>query len=551
MAAWRAGTRGWRLGRRLRALPRPVQAATVVGLLTLVVPGLAVPVSGGAGGNGGADGDGTGSGEPPPNLIVVMTDDQSASTMRQKLMPRTHELLVRSGTTFTNFVVTTPVCCPSRASFYTGQYTHNNRVLRNNPGYESLLRNDNVLSTWLQEAGYRTALVGKFMHGYADAIAPDPPSTPAPGFTDWYGLLSNNYYRYRVSDNGETDRFGGRPNDYATTVINRHSVELIRAFAEQPEPFFIHISHVAPHSDRAPGRNCDHAAIPAPRDIGRYRSLKFPERPSFSEPDVSDKPSFIRRLRELNFDEALNLKRKYRCRAGSLSEVDRGVRAILRTLERTGELDETVIALTGDNGYFLGEHRLRRGKGLPYEEAIVQPLVMRVPKRYRSEAPRVKEVRDVVANIDLAPTLLDLARAEPCIDEGDCRTLDGRSLMPLLEGRGASFERRGVLIEYGAPRGSGRRKDEGGTCLYDAIRTRRALYAVHRQVFDRDLDMCVDTKEVEHYDLRSDRHQLDNLFPPESSAIEQEQARLESRLDVLRGCAGTEGNRSPGASICE
>jgi N-acetylglucosamine-6-sulfatase len=489
--------------------------------------------------------------ELPPNLVVIMTDDQSASTMNRKFMPRTHELLVDHGTEFENFVVTTPICCPSRASFYTGQYVHNNRVLRNRPGYGELVAKNNTLPVWLRDAGYRTALVGKYMHGYADAEETPTPATPAPGFTNWFGLLSNNYYRYRVSEDGDVSRHGGRPNDYATTMINEHSVELIREFADSEQPFFLHVSHIAPHSDRAKGRGCDHAALPARRDFDRVREIRFPTGDSFGEHDVADKPSFIRRLRRLAFEEALNLKRKYRCRAGSLWEVDRGVRAILRALERTGELSTTVVALTGDNGYFLGEHRLRRGKGLPYEEAIRQPLVMRVPPRYREGLPRVRRVSEVAANIDLAPTLLDLAGSEPCIEEDDCRTLDGRSLMPLLERRGASFAQRGVLIEYGAPRGSGRRKDEGGTCLYDAIRTADAMYAVHRSVVDPTVGRCVDTKEVEHYDLDADPLQLENLFPSDTPTIKQEQARLEARLDALRGCSGTQASPSPGEPNCE
>jgi N-acetylglucosamine-6-sulfatase len=529
----------------VKRVPRRALAAVAAALLAPVVSGLAAAVA--ADDKRGP----SGAAEPPPNFVVIMTDDQAASTMSRKFMPRTDELLVGPGTVFENFVVTTPVCCPSRASFYTGQYVHNNKVFRNHPGYRELLAKDNTLPTWLQNAGYRTALVGKFMHGYADAEETPSPATPAPGFTDWYGLLSNNYYRYRVSDDGEIVRHGGRPNDYATTVINERSVELIREFADGEDPFFLHVSHVAPHSDRAKGRGCDHAALPAPRDFDRVREIRFPNRLSVGEHDVSDKPSFIRRLRRLTFDEALNLKRKYRCRAASLYEVDRGVRAIVRALERTGELDSTVIALTGDNGYFLGEHRLRRGKGLAYEEAIRQPLVMRVPPRYRGGLPRPRTVSEVAANIDLAPTLLELAGAEPCIAAGDCRTLDGHSLMPLLKGRGASFERRGVLIEYGSPKGIGPRKDEGGTCHYDAIRTREALYAVHKSIFDRRLGVCVDTKEVEHYDLDADPLELENLFPPDSPAIEEEQAELESRLDVLHGCAGTREDGAPESPNCE
>ena len=488
--------------------------------------------------------------DSPPNIVVIMTDDQTVATMTEKFMPWTEKLLVGPGTVFQNFVVTTPICCPSRAGFYTGQYAHNNGVFQNKPGYGGLDEKENVLPAWLREAGYKTALVGKFMHGYEDAA--ETPLTPAPGYTDWYALLANSYYRYGVSDNGDRIWFGRHPNDYATTVINRRAVELIRTYAKSDEPFFIHVAHIAPHSHRTKGSICDHTAQPAPRDIRRYSRAVFPSPPppAFDEADVFDKPSFIQTLRNLTAKDRRELRLRYRCRAASLREVDRGVRRTVQVLKRTGELAKTVIVLTGDNGYFVGEHRIRRGKGLPYEEAIAQPLVMRVPSRYRGEGPLVQTVPEAVANIDLAPTLLDLAKADPCPPEGDCRTLDGRSLMPLLEGGRGGFARRGVLIEYRAPRGLGGRKAEGGTCVYGAIRTAKALYAEYTQV-QSSPGACVPTMEVEHYDLDTDPFELANLFPPASPTIGQQQTEFAARLEVLRRCSGTSASEVPGSPDCE
>jgi arylsulfatase A-like enzyme len=524
--------------RRQRGVPARAAAAGAAVLLVLV-PALAT----------GEPGTGENDPAPPrPNLILITTDDQSASTLTRKFMPHTFQKLVRPGTRFENFAATTPICCPSRAGFYTGQYSHNNNVFLNRPGYDDLRDKDNVLPVWLRRAGYSTALVGKFMHGYAESV--DKPATPAPGYTDWHALLANDYYRYRMSHDGVAKRHGGDPKDYVTTVITRRSVKLIRGYAEREAPFFMHISQIAPHSDRTKGSVCDHAAMPAPRDLGRYSRRLFDEPQSFGEHDVSDKPSFIQRLRRVRPGERNALARKYRCRAASLRQVDRGVKKVVRTLSRAGELGETVIALSGDNGYFLGEHRLRRGKGLPYEEAIVQPLVMRVPDAYVERPSPVDRVRKMTANIDIAPTFLELAGAEPCTGEG-CRTLDGRSLVPLLEGEDGGFKGRGVLVEYRAGRDKETRdKDEGGSCEYAGIRTARTLYVEYTMVFDHDPKKCKPAREFEHYDLEGDRAEVHNLFPPSSDDLKADQARLAERVEALRRCEGS-GQRDDGPPTCE
>jgi arylsulfatase A-like enzyme len=503
-----------------------------------------------AGARGGAQTQSAGEADAPPNIVVIMTDDQSASTMTKKFMPWTHDLLVEPGTVFSNYVVTTPVCCPSRATFYTGQYAHNNLVFQNDPGYGLLKQPGNVLPVWLREAGYRTALVGKFMHGYGHAV--DPAATPAPGYTDWFALLTNSYYQYFASDDGHPSRFGRDRRSYVTSVINHRAVKLIRDFAEGSDPFFIHVAHIAPHSHRTKGSVCDNSAQPAPRDVGRYSRAIFPDPPppSFNETDVLDKPSFIDRLRPLSGREVRELKRKYRCRAASLRQVDRGVKAIIRTLDDTGELAKTLVVLTGDNGYYVGEHRIRRGKALPYEESIVQPLVMRVPSRYLGGGGPVQRVLEMAANIDLAPTLLEFSGQEPCIADGDCRTLDGRSLVPLLEGKTAGFAGRGVLVEYSASRGSGGRRAKGGACEYGAIRTEKAFYARYTRIANK-AGVCVTDLEVEHYDLQGDPFELNNLFPGATPALEQEEDELRGRLSVLQRCNGTRQEGAPGSPGCE
>jgi N-acetylglucosamine-6-sulfatase len=484
----------------------------------------------------------------------VMTDDQTVASLTPEEMPRTFELIVGEGTSFENFVAATPLCCPSRAGFYTGQYGHNSGVLTNDPGYAQLGDRRNVLPVWLRQAGYRTAFVGKFMHGYEEVVA--DPEEPAPGFAEWYGLLvPHRYYRYDYSENGRRRHRGRDPEDHVTSFINRKAVKLVEAYAPSRKPLFLNVAHLAPHSAKIPSNPCHRSAVPAPGDEELYASEPLPLPPSFDEVDVSDKPTFIQRLPLLGPEEIVEMTRVHRCRLASLREVDRGVGQLVRAFKRQEELGRTVFVFTGDNGYFLGEHRLRRGKGLPYEEGILQPLAIRVPSAYRDRAPLVPLVSEPTANIDLAPTLLELAGAEPCRPDGTCRTLDGRSLMPLITGRGGWPSDRGILLEYESPvRGSGR-KGEAGSCRYAAVRLADEIFAEHTEVFEPELNTCVPTREVEHYDLDSDPYELENLFPPLGLPLDQglaqRQASLAARLDTLRQCAGTPGDRVPGAPPCE
>jgi N-acetylglucosamine-6-sulfatase len=502
---------------------------------SLVALAFAQPASGGT-----ADED-----PEQPNIVIVMTDDQTLASFTPETMPRTFDLLVRPGTTFEEFFITTPLCCPSRAGFYTGQYGHNSGVLSNHPGYPQLEDRRNVLPTWLRGAGYRTAFLGKFMHGYEDAV-PDPVE-PAPGFREWYGLqVPNRYYRYDYSENGKRKHRGRDPEDYLTSFINRKAVKLVREYAPARKPLFLNVSHLAPHSTKAPSSVCHRSAIPAPGDEDLYADEPLPLPPSFDEADVSDKPSFIQRQPLIGPDEIVELTRRHRCRLASLREVDRGVSEIVREFDRLEELSRTVFVFTGDNGFFQGEHRLSRGKGLPYEESIRQPLVIRIPKPYLAGDQQVPVVGEPTANIDLAPTLLELAGAQPCRPNGDCRTLDGRSLMPLVEGSGTWPSDRGILIEYASPaRGTGR-TGEAGSCEYAAIRHPGEIFAEHTEIFEPDLNRCVPTREIEHYDLDGDPYQLDNRFPPVGQGLAERQAALASRLDRLRRCAGRPGDGASG-----
>jgi N-acetylglucosamine-6-sulfatase len=481
-------------------------------------------------------------GSDRPNIILIVTDDQTLAQLNEKVMPTTERVLASRGSSFTHYYASTAQCCPSRAAMLTGQYGHNNGVLSNQDGYASLTRKGDTLPVWLRRSGYNTAHVGKYLTGYT-AVA--PPEEVAPGWDDWHTVPNRpGYYDYVISNNGRLRRHGTGKRDYVTTVLNRHSVRVIRQFAPKRRPFFLQLDHRAPHTDRvprAPGR-CDEFAVPAPRDAALFRRAALPRPPSFNEADMSDKPSFLRGLDPLRKSRVKRTRLKWGCALASLRAVDRGVGRIMSALRDSGEVGKTAIMLTSDNGLFYGEHRVKASKVLPYEEAERLPLVMRVPRPYRGREPRIPRVHEVAANIDIAPTILDLANTAPC---RNCRVMDGHSLLTLINGRASRWpDDRGVLLEYRVQEAS-----RHATCHYTAIHTGELEYIEHSSLVSG--GQCVDVDERELYDLTFDPFQLENLCA-EGCPGGPGQEQLEERLAVLRGCEGIAGrDPRPPSGYCE
>jgi N-acetylglucosamine-6-sulfatase len=481
---------------------------------------------------------GTGAGKKP-NIIVIETDDQTLESMRSETMPNVIKLLGGDGTTFTNAVVTTPLCCPSRATFLTGQYGHNSGVMSNRPGYAGLRNRGSVLPTWLRNEGYVTAHLGKWLHQYETTIKPK--TRVAPGWDEWHTALEPRaFYNYALMVNGAKEKFGNAKRDHLTNVLNRTAVDLIEEYVPKRKPLYLQLDQYAPHS--GPGsktERCQRATVPSPGDEALFKDEPLPEPPSFNEPQIDDKPSFIAGQNSLDAEAIENIQRRYGCALASLAGVDRGVKKIWRTLGQTGERDNTVFVFTSDNGFFYGEHRLPKSKFRVYEEAIRVPLIIRAPQRLLGGAP-VPEVSSQVANTDITATLLDLAGVEPCSSKGDCRVLDGRSLTGLMTGNGAGFPQdRGIVIEF---------KEEGvpseltSSCVFNAIRTSTQIYVEHTSVPAEGGTQCKPANEVEHYDLANDPFEVDNLFPaPQGSPLAQTQQALADRLADLRKCAGIAG----------
>lgn len=423
---------------------------------------------------------------PPsrPNIVVIMSDDQD-DTDSMKIMEKVKSLIADQGLTFKNSFVSDPQCCPSRAGFMSGQYAHNNGVHSNVPpdgGYEAFQpTQNNSLPVWLQQAGYDTALMGKYLNGYEPRNAQ---GEVPPGWNSWFGLVvPYNYYNFSINENGTIHTYGNLPTDYQTDVLSRKAADYITSHAGSSQPFFLWLTPVAPHVG-IPGDMM--FPEPAPRHKGLFANLPVPKSPSFNEADVSDKPSFVR-LRPLLDASGIDYTEKsYRVRRETILGVDDMVGTVIDALKNSGKLENTLVIFTSDNGFFHGEHRKAAGKRDVYEESIRVPLVMRGPG-----VPHGQARNQLVSNIDLTATIMDLAQAIPE------RVLDGHSLTSLFTDANAPW-RTSLLLEATEPWTFN--PDTSGS--YAAARTNSYVYAEHAP------DANPTTIEKELYDLAVDPYEL-------------------------------------------
>ena len=496
--------------------------------LAVLLAGCGGDASKDGGGNGGTDRSSPEGGRPP-NLIVVMTDDQTVKSFGPRAMPFSWRLFHdERSAIFESAVAVPPLCCPVRAGFLTGQYPHNHGVLANVPGYADLEDKENVLPAWLGRAGYHTALVGKYLNQYARVGRADP----APGWDSWFAYhLYPAYFDYEISDDGEVSASGSEPDDYSTHRFNDRAVAEI-ADPDRDRPLFMWLAQNAPHIDSSTLGPCnEEVATPASRaDYREFASEPLPRDPSYDEADRSDKPRNISDRDPIADREERIMTLRWRCALASLRAVDEGMEEIVAALEEAGELEETVLVFLSDNGYFFGEHAIGKDKRLPYRASAEVPMAIRVGERVASTAPP-SEIEPLVGTFDLTPTLLDYAGAEPCV-EGECRPLDGRSLRPLLEEVPDGYPAdRAILLELD--------ESEAGSYAFEALRTKRYLYSrLHR-----DRDGPLPRAGIELYDLEQDPYELENLWTLDRGAVRELQGELDARLDRLAACEGSEERR--------
>jgi N-acetylglucosamine-6-sulfatase len=443
-----------------------------------------------------------------PNIIVLETDDQTLAEM--EVLPNVRRLIGDEGVTFDNHFVAFSLCCPSRATFLTGQYSHNNGVRGNalpEGGYEKL-DSTNTLAVWLQQAGYYTVHLGKYLNGYGRR---NPLEIP-PGWTEWRGSVdpfTYRFYGYTLNENGVLTTYCAvpEPSCYQTDVYRDKANEIIRRRAPEG-PFFMWVSWLADHSGgpREPDdpRGVQATPHPAPRHKDALNGTPLPRPPNFNEADVSDKPLVIRRRPLMNARRIAAVQENWQQRRESLMSVDEAVASIVETLRQTGELDNTLLIFTADNGFFHGEHRIPSGKVQYYEESIRVPLLMRWTGN--RSLPRGVRARQLVSNVDQAATIVAAARARPA------RMLDGVSLLQLWRDPRRELGR-DLLVD-----------NMPGSIHFDAIRSANFKYVEH-QNGDREL-----------YDLQRDRYELESQHA--NPAFDAVKASLAARLHNLVGCAG-------------
>lgn len=417
----------------------------------------------------------------PPNVLVIVTDDQPVGTLG--IMPEVRRWFREGGTTFSRAVVTTPLCCPSRGTILTGRYAHNHG-LTTNVGRRGL-EEGTTLPELLREAGYRTAIVGKYLNRWDLDRAP-------PGFDRWT-VFDRGYRDVDVNVDGSRRTV----RRYVTDFLADRSLRYLRWLERGDDrPWLLYVATSAPHGPFEPASR--HADAPVP-------SWSPP-----AEEDRSDKPPHVRD-REPEPDVSRSVRDG---QLRTLMSVDELVGRVMRGLGDGGDRRDTLAVFVSDNGYLLGEHGVVDGKRMPYLPAVRVPLLMRWPGRVEAGATDDR----LVANLDLVPTVLDAAGVDP---PGD---VDGRSL---LDGHA----RRRVLLEYWP----------GGVPTVPPWAA--TLTAGHQYVEYYGPDGETVTFR-EHYDLREDPDQLENLMargevPPRRAE------RLAAVLAADRTCRGTTG-----ASAC-
>ncbi|MBM3282569.1 MAG: sulfatase [Candidatus Diapherotrites archaeon] len=462
-----------------------------------------------------------------PNVIVIQLDDLAYSDLFMKrpngdyVLKNIHTQLVRRGTSFENHHTSFSLCCPARATLFTGQYAHNHGVLSNDPPTGGFLKlnHTNTLPIWLQQAGYYTSHVGKYMNGYNGGTSTNGISAPRPpGWDDWFttvrigGYPQGSYYNHQIHDNDTFLFFGNTPADYLTDVLANRAVAVIAQRGNDPQPFYLQVDFFSPHGEPT-------FAIPAQRHIGLMNGMTAPRTPAFNEADVSDKPADVRGRPLLTPSDITNVDLRYQKRGESLLAVDEAVGRMIRVLRHTGQYDNTVIIFTSDNGWMQGEHRLPIGKNFTYTASTQAPLIIAGPR-----VPRTQRVSQLTGNIDVTPTILEITGASPGLVQ------DGHSLFPLMRGQ-TDAVREELLLESPIQK------------FYAGLRTEDTATGEEHLYIEYDYNLDGQWDEREMYAITPDSCQpVGDPFLLESQHTNPcyavKMAQMSARVAYLKTCSG-------------
>ena len=411
----------------------------------------------------------------------------------------------KDGVTFANYFVTDSLCCPSRSSIFTGRFPHDTGIFTNtgkDGGFQAFHNRHHeqmTFATALATAGYRTAMMGKYLNGYKPQTNP-----PEPGWSLWE-VAGNGYpqYHYDFNDNGRFQRAGNQPSDYLTDVLAAKAVDFVKQSAGQP--FAIEVATFSPHAPYTP----------APRDANAFPDLRAPRTPAFNAAAEANMPQWLRTHPALSDADMAGIDRDFRKRAQSVQAVDKMIGELEEAVASIGEASNTYFVFSSDNGYHMGEHRMMPGKMTAFDTDIHVPLIVTGP----GIAPG-RVVQEIADNIDLNPTFTEIGGAATAAN------VDGRSLVPLLHGRPVTEWRKAALVEHHGhltdasdPDFPGKRG--GNPPSYEAIRGLTWVYVEY------------DSGEKEYHDRTTDPDELHNTY---ASLPDDQKTSLHSMLMGLQSC---------------
>jgi arylsulfatase A-like enzyme len=437
------------------------------------------------------------------NVVFVLADDLAMNLVQY--MPHVQQMQKR-GVTFANYFVTDSLCCPSRSSIFTGRYPHDTGVFTNggsDGGWQTFVARGNDKLTFahaLSAAGVRTAMMGKYLNGYEPTT-----NGPQPGWAEW-DVAGTGYpeFNYDLNENKNVKHYGGGPAAYLTDVLAGLAVKFIKE--SKGKPFLLEVATFAPHAPY----------IPAPRDAHAFPGLKAPRTGAYNVAANAQDPEWLRDMPPLTPALEASIDADFRKRAQAVQAVDKLIGELEAAVEAIGEKENTYFIFSSDNGYHMGEHRLRPGKMTAFDTDIHVPLVVMGPR-----TPHGHTVHAMAENIDLCPTFAELTGAEVP------PTADGRSLVPLFEAGEPPKEWRSViLVEHHGPhedKDDPDKPDEhsGNPPSYAALRSATATYVEYEGGFK------------DYRDLSKDPNELHNVYSSLGAAQKQE---LAATVAAIKAC---------------